>query len=109
MMRATIALTTVLSIAAIPACAAWERVGSINVASGKIEQLSMADSKGKVIGLTAREADVMCDRVTATFTNGHKRALFKGRLPKGLSVRVDLPPGAVERVNLDCHPIVGSR
>ena len=110
MMRATIVpLTTLLSMAAIPVCAAWERIGSINVAAGKIEQLSMENFKGNVIGLTARESDVMCDRVKVTFTNGHTRAVFKGRLPKGLSVRVDLPPGTVERVNFECHPIAGGQ
>jgi hypothetical protein len=84
-------------------------LASINVAAGKIEQLSMENFKGNLIGLTARESDVMCDRVKVTFTNGHSRAVFKGRLPKGLSVRVDLPPGTVERVTFECHPIAGSQ
>ena len=61
----------------------------------------------RVIGLTARESDVMCDRVTAIFSNAKARAIFKGRLSKGLSVRVDRPPGAVDRLTFDCHPIAG--
>jgi hypothetical protein len=69
----------------------------------------MENFKGNVIGLTARDSDVMCDRVTATFDNGDMRPIFKGKLPKGLSVRVDLPPGAVEKVDFDCHPVMGGQ
>jgi hypothetical protein len=105
----TLLLATVLSTAVIPAFAAWERIGSLDVAAGKTEQFKMENFKGNVIGLTARESDVMCDRVTATFTNGDMRPIFKGKLPKGLSVRVDLPPGAVERVNFECHSVAGKR
>jgi hypothetical protein len=110
MRRTSIILfSTVLSTAAIPAFAAWERIGSLDVSAGKTEQFNMENFKGNVIGLTARESDVTCDRVTATFTNGDMRPLFKGKLPKGLSIRVDLPPGAVERVNFECHATVGGQ
>ena len=105
----TIVLATVLTIAAVPAFAIWERIGSLNVAAGKTEQFNMENFKGNVIGLTARDSDVMCDRVTATFDNGDMRPIFKGKLPKGLSVRVDLPPGAVEKVDFDCHPVMGGQ
>jgi hypothetical protein len=101
----TILLATALTMSAIPAFAAWERMGSLNVAAGQTEQFDMEDFKGNVIGLTAPETDVSCDRVTATFADGHTRPIFKGKLPKGLSVRVDLPPGAVERIDLECHPV----
>jgi hypothetical protein len=104
-----ILLATVLSAAVSPAFAAWERIGSLNVASGRAEQFNMENFKGNVIGLTARESDITCDRVTATFADGEARPIFKGKLPKGLSVRVDLPPGAVERVNFECHPISGKQ
>ena len=108
-MRRTIFFSAVLSVAAIPAFAAWERIGSLDVAAGKTEQFNMENFKGNVIGLTARESDIMCDRVTATFDNGEMRPVFKGKLPKGLSVRVDLPPGAVERVNFECHGVAGGK
>ena len=108
MIRAsTVLLASVLTTAGIPAFAAWERIGSLNVAGGKTEEFNMEKFKGNVIGLTARESDVMCDRVTAIFSNAKARAIFKGRLSKGLSVRVDLPPGTVERLNFDCHPVAG--
>jgi hypothetical protein len=110
MMRtSTILIVTALSAAAVPAFAAWERIGSLNVAAGQTEQFNMENFKGNVIGLTARESDIICDRVTATFDNGDMRPIFKGKLPKGLSVRIDLPPGAVERVNFECHPVANGQ
>src|SRR5215471_3454757 len=109
MRTSTFLLAGVLAVSAIPANAAWERIGSINVAAGQTEQFNMENFKGNVIGLTARETDIMCDRVFATFDNGDTRPIFKGKLPKGLSIRVDLPPGAVEKVEFDCHPAMGGQ
>lgn len=104
-----ILLAALLSAAVSPALAAWERVSSLDVTSGKTQEFNMENFKGNVIGLTARETDVMCDRVTAVFANGDMRPLFRGKLPKNLSVRVDLPPGVVQRVTFDCRAIDGRR
>ena len=103
-----ILIAAALTTAAGPAIADWERIGSLNVAGGKTGQFSMEFFKGNVIGLTARDADIVCNRVTATFDTGDERPIFKGKLPKGLSVRVDLPPGTVKRVNFDCHPALNT-
>src|SRR5258708_12288441 len=106
MSRTTAILSAALLSAAVsPALAAWERVSSLDVSNGKTQEFNMENFKGNVIGLTARETDVTCDRVTAVFANGDTRPLFKGKLPKGLSVRVDLPPGDAQTVTSDCHPI----
>jgi len=108
-MRRTTALLfgTIFTIAAVPAIAAWDRIASLDVSNGKTQEFNMENFKGNVIGLTARDADVMCQRVTANFANGEMRPIFKGKLPKGLAVRVDLPPGAVESVAFDCGPAKG--
>jgi len=103
----TILLAALFTTAAIPALAAWDRVGTIEVGAGTTPEFNMENFKGNVIGLTARDMDVMCDRVTAVFANGDMRPLFRGKLPKGLSIRVDLPPGVVERVTFDCRAIKG--
>jgi hypothetical protein len=103
---AAILLASVLSIAAVPALAAWEHIASVEVANGKIQEFNMENFKGNVIGLTARDTDVMCDRVTANFANGEMRPIFKGKLPKGLAVRVDLPPGMVDSVAFECHGVM---
>lgn len=104
-----ILFASVLSIAAVPALAEWDRIASLEVSNGKMQEFNMENFKGNVIGLTARDGDVMCERVTANFANGEMRPIFKGKLPKGLAVRVDLPPGAVESVAFDCGPTMGGK
>ena len=108
-MRNTTAILfgSIVMIAAVPAFASWERIASLEVSNGKTQEFNMENFKGNVIGLTARDGDVMCDRVTANFANGEMRPIFKGKLPKGLAVRVDLPPGMVESVAFDCGPAKG--
>src|SRR5579864_2813417 len=110
-MRRTTAvlLAALLSTAALPALAAWDRIASLEVTAGKTQEFNMENFKGNVIGLTARESDVMCDRVMAVFADGDMRPLFKGKLPKGLSIRVDLPPGSVQSVMFDCRAIHGGQ
>ena len=104
----TMLLTAVLSISAIPAMGAWSRIGSLDVAAGKTSEFLMENFSGNTIGLTARDSDVMCDRVAALYASGEMRPIFRGRLPKGLSIRVDLPPGVIERVTFDCHATQGT-
>jgi|SRR5438105_2841158 len=107
-MRTTVlALASILSAIAVPAAAAWERIASIDLSGRNAHEFSMQDFTGNVIGLTARDSDVRCDRVAAVFANGDSRPLFRGELPKGLSVRVDLPPGTVDRVTFNCHSVHG--
>jgi len=105
--KTAILFATAFTIASVPALAAWEHIASLQVTNGKVQEFNMENFKGNVIGLTARDGDVMCDRVTANFANGDMRPIFKGKLPKGLAVRVDLPPGAVESVAFDCGPAMG--
>lgn len=105
--KITVLIVTLLSTASIPAFGAWDRIASLDVSAGKTREVIMEKLEGNVIGLTARQSDVMCDRVAAIYDNGEMRPLFRGKLPKGLSIRVDLPPGVIERVTLDCHPAHG--
>ena len=103
----TVLLTTLFSIIAVPALAAWDRIASIDIGAGRTHEFNMENFDGNVIGLTASQADVMCDRVSAIFAGGDERPIFRGKLVKGLSIRVDLPPGVVERVTLNCHAVHG--
>lgn len=107
-MRRTITalLAVSLSAATAPALADWQKMASIDVGR-RDQEFSMQQFKGNVIGLTAAESDVMCNRVTAVFADGSTRPLFRGVLRQGLSIRVDLPPGVVDRVTFNCHPIRG--
>lgn len=107
MRRTTTALfAALICTAALPALADWQKMASIDVSTPNKHEFSMEDFKGNVIGLTAANSDVMCDRVTAVFADGDKRPLFRGVLQKGLSIRVDLPPGVVDRVTFNCHAMM---
>jgi hypothetical protein len=110
-MRRTTAvlLAALISTAALPAFADWQRMASIDVSARDNHEFSMQEFKGNVIALTARDSDVMCNRVTAVYSNGDKRPLFLGIMPKGLSLRVDLPPGVVDRITFNCHPLRGGQ
>jgi hypothetical protein len=61
---------------------------------------------GDAVTLTARGSDVMCDSVMATFGNGRTREIFRGDLPRGQSVNIDLPgrQRMVERLDFNCRP-----
>jgi len=104
----TVLLAGLISTAAVPALADWQKMASIDVSRRSNHEFSMEQFKGNVIGLTAANSDVMCDRVTAVFADGGKRPLFRGVLRKGLSIRVDLPPGVVDRLTFNCHAMRGA-
>ena len=105
-MRRTTAIlfAIVLSTAAGPSLAAWDRVGSVDFSVGDTHGFQMGAFNGNVMGLTAHGSNLICDRVTATFADGSTRAIFKGNLPQGEGIRVDLPPGSVDGVNFNCRP-----
>ncbi len=87
------ALTAALALgAAVPALAAWDRIGSVefdrtrdyerqyNTFGGRVESLSFRATKNAV----------QCTRVTATFANGRTRDIFSGRINEGRTANVDL-------------------
>ena len=105
MMRTTTAVLALLvSTTALPALADWQKMATIDVTGRMNQEFSMQQFKGNVIGLTAPGFDVAGNRVTAVFANGDERPLFRGVLRKGLGIRIDLPPGVVDRLSFDCHP-----
>src|SRR5947209_17749256 len=86
---------------ATAAFAALERVGSVvftSVAPGQSEYRNFA---GNEITLTARNSDLSCDSVVATFENGVARGIFAGQLARGREVSVGLPDRAGRVVRLD--------
>jgi hypothetical protein len=50
---------------------------------------------------------VTCARITATFNNGRTRELFRGTLPRGRDVIVDLPglSRMIRRIDFDCRSL----
>ena len=94
------------SSVAIPALAALEPVGSVGFSRMDTRDSQILNTRGDAITLTARGSDVMCDSVMATFGNGRTREVFRGDLPRGQSVTVDLPgrERMVERLDFNCRP-----
>ena len=64
------------------------------------------NTNGNAVTLTARGSDVMCNSVMATFGNGRTREVFRGDLPRGQSVTIDLPgrQRMIERLDFNCRP-----
>ena len=92
--------------AAVPALAAWDRVGTVDFSMRDTHDAKLGNFKGYAVGLTARNSDVTCDRVTATFGNGRTREIFRGELPRGETVTINLPGSqrSIDRVDFDCRP-----
>jgi len=97
--------------AAVPAMAAWDRVGTVDFSLRDTHDAKLGNFKGYAVGLTARNSDVMCDSVMATFGNGRTREIFRGELPRGETVTIDLPGSqrSIDRVDFDCRPTEGFR
>ena len=105
---AAVVAAVLASSVAIPAFAAWDRVGSVQFSlRNNHDAMDYARLNGNAVGLTARNSDVTCDRVTATFGNGRTREIFNGELRRGRTVTVDLPGGErnVDRVDFYCRPL----
>lgn len=94
---------------ATAAFAALERVGSVVLTSVAPGQSEYRNFSGNVVTLTARNADINCNSVVATFGNGRSRGVFAGQLPRGQAVSVGLPGNGarVVRMDFNCRPISG--
>jgi hypothetical protein len=96
---------------AVPALAAIERIGSVDFSRRDTYGSQYADFTGDAVILTARDASLDCDRVTATFANGRTREIFRGMLRRGERVNIDLPGAerTVTRLDFDCRPLDRAR
>ena len=102
------ALSAILcASAAMPAAAAWDHVGSIDIGRHHEHGASTFDLGGPVtaLQLRAEDSDINCDSVEATFDNGNTRRIFSGRLREGRSKTVDLPGSSrhIQHLNFDCE------
>jgi hypothetical protein len=108
MTRAATAAVTVLVLVAgaTAAFAALERVGSVVLTTVAPGQSEYRNFTGNEVSLTARNSDVSCDSVVATFDNGLSRGIFSGDLPRGHQITVGLPDraGRVVRMDFHCKP-----
>ena len=91
------------------AFAALERVGSVVLTSIAPGQSEYRNFSGNEVTLTARNADISCASVVATFDSGRSRGVFAGALPRGREISVGLPQseGRVVRLDFNCRPADG--
>src|SRR5258708_20184429 len=92
--------------AAVPAMAAWDRVGTVDFTFRDTHDAALGNFKGYAVGLTAHNSDVMCDRGMATFGNARTREIFRGELRRGEIVTVALPgtQRSIGRLNFSSPP-----
>ena len=95
------------SSVAAPAFAAFEPVGSVGFSRMDTHDSQVLNTRGEGVTLTARGSDVTCSSVMATFGNGRTREIFRGELPRGQSVNIDLPGRGrmIERLDFNCRPL----
>src|SRR5438874_3007829 len=96
------------SSVAVPASAAWDRIGSVDFTYRNPTDTQYGNFGGRVesLALIARNADVRCRDVTADFGNGESQHIFRGFLPRGRNVGVRLPNGRMIRsLVFDCRPM----
>jgi hypothetical protein len=105
-----VALAAVLCAGvALPALAAWDRIGSVQFSPRNDHETTYGNFGGRVeaLSLRARNAPVACNDVTATFGNGMTRSVFRGMLTPGRDVMIDLPGQSrlVRRLDFDCRAL----
>ena len=94
---------------AAPASAAWDRIGSVEFSRGDNRDTQYGNFGGSVeaLALQARDSDVTCRNVTATFRNGQTQRIFRGSLRRGRVVAINLPGREryVSRLDFNCRAV----
>jgi hypothetical protein len=94
----------------VPADAAWTKIGRVDFAYGVDKDSAYGNFGGPAtaLQLTARDSDVSCKYVRATFGNGTTTTVFQGMLPQGRPTRVDLPGDRrnVKKLAFECRSFV---
>lgn len=95
-----------------PALAGWTNIGRVDFAYGMDKDSTYGNFGGPAtaLQLTARDSDVACKYVRATFGSGAMAVVFQGMLPQGKAVRVDLPGDRrnVKKLAFECRAFTRS-
>jgi hypothetical protein len=90
-----------------PGSGPWDRIGSVDFSFRPDRETEYGNFGGRVEALSfvARNSAVRCNQITATFNNGRTRELYRGILPRGREVVVDLPGASrlIRRIDFDCR------
>ena len=87
----------------------WDRIGSVEFSFRPDRETEYGNFGGRVerLSLQARNADVRCQSVTATFNNGRTARLYRGTLQRGRNVVMDVPgqSRAIRRIDFNCRSL----
>jgi len=87
----------------------WDRIGSVTFSFRPDRETEYGRFGGRVerLSFQARNADVRCNRVTATYANGRTSEIYRGRLQQGRSVVVDIPGRSqmIRRIDFNCRSL----
>jgi hypothetical protein len=87
----------------------WDRIGSVDFSFRPDHEVEYGRFGGRVerLSFLARNADVRCNRVTATYANGRTSEIYRGTLRQGRSVVVDVPGQSrrINRIDFDCRSL----
>jgi len=87
----------------------WDRIGSVTFSFRPDRETEYGNFGGRVerLSFLARNADVRCQNVTATFANGRTSSLYRGQLRQGRSIVVDIPGQSqmVRRIDFNCRSL----
>ncbi len=87
----------------------WDRIGSVDFSFRRDRETEYGNFGGAVerLSFRARNGDVRCQSVTATFNNGRTQRLYRGRLNRGRDVVVDIPGQSrmIRRIDFNCRSL----
>ena len=87
----------------------WDRIGSVDFTFRPDHETAYGNFGGRVerLSFMARNANVRCQRVTATYANGRSSEIYRGSLQQGRSVVVDIPGRSrmIRRIDFDCRSL----
>jgi hypothetical protein len=87
----------------------WDRIGSVDFSFRPDRETEYGNFGGSVerLSFRARNGDVRCQSVTATFNNGRTQRLYRGTLSRGRDVVVDVPGQSqmIRRIDFNCRSL----
>lgn len=87
----------------------WDRIGSVEFSFRPDRETEYGNFGGRVerLSLRARNGDVRCQTITATFNNGQTARLYRGTLTRGRDVMLDIPGQSrqIRRIDFNCRSL----